>query len=780
MSLNPDYILSPPIEQVFVDKDTGELLDDGYLLFFEDNSRSLPKKVYQITGAPPNYSFTEYGFLDIPSNGWRVNLTDTGVLDRSLYYFPFDINGDTQLYFIQCYSVGDILQFSREAFPGAQQVQSASVVSSSYVPNGQFLLHYDIPAEGVNSAGEITQPITTVAQGGWTFERPALSTAKDIVTFQRFGSAVTVPASNPRYAVRVECQAPDAGDIFKDLRIRFDDVNKFSSDTDFFTFGFSAESNSGTGFMVQLILIKNFGTGGSATTERVLRTFTLSISYQPFSFAFVFGNNLAKTLGLLDDDYLQLALRFPTDNVFDCSITDAFMAKGNISNALFPYTPDGQMVIDALGNGSAIQPSTGFDLYLPILNGPTGIYFDSSQIGKIFGCVYEIPGINELLADGSKYLVDGFSAVGIPYARLYEKLVIDVTGISKYGTGNDFIKVHHDPTYVAQLDLSTNISGPQTATADGGTATGFTFTQISTGFTSGITCYGLNSSDTIQTVLDFYGPAFAAPTNGTSGFTLTEIQNPFSNSSPTIKTITNIQVIAAVGLAGKYFTLASDILTAIDFAFWFKVDGVGVAPVLPGKTLIEVDLLSTWLAPEVALAVLGAVNAWQQSIVVTKAGTLVPPSSYFNFTANAIQYFVWYKVDGVGVAPNNNLNIAIEVDILSTDTAEVVGTKTQTAINSKYFAVPDYRGVFLRGWNNTAFTDPGVRVSNVPWLPETQLGNFEFSGNLGHDHTELASDGSAGVGGFYSTAITDTYHTGYAGIQESRPLNSSVNYVIKY
>ncbi len=70
MALNPNYVPLTPLWEVFTDKDLLTFLSDGYVKFFIDTERTVGKPVYQLTGSPPNYSYTQYGFLDTDGS-WR-------------------------------------------------------------------------------------------------------------------------------------------------------------------------------------------------------------------------------------------------------------------------------------------------------------------------------------------------------------------------------------------------------------------------------------------------------------------------------------------------------------------------------------------------------------------------------------------------------------------------------------------------------------------------------------------------------------------------------------
>jgi len=719
-----------------------------------------------------------------------------GAFDQVIYGYPLDEDGNVQLYFADFFNSDGVFQFSREGFPNF--FESGGTVTTqidiNYIPNGQFRIHNDIPITDTLELGQVREPITDIAVGGWSFNRPTASIARDFVTFQRIGSFVTNPEKSPRYAVEITCEAPNAGDTFKDLRVRFDDVNKFSSDTEMFTFGVTAKVVSSGSIPVELIIIKNFGTGGDATTETNLTSFTVTSTFTPFFFSFVFGANTGKIIGQENDDYVELALRMPANQLFDIEFTDALLTPGDVNAPVFNDTTSREFMYESLFDDTDIPLSDGSSIGLPLVLTKTGLRFDDSQVGHIFASTNKTPGFGELEADGSQYETLAHSSDGIPYSRLQRKLMNIAEGdlLPKWGTGRTFASTYYTNSaatpLAGSLRIANNSVGSITDYSDGSPATGFTFHNIDSGSIN-TNCWGLpfgtNSFYIWAKTAGEITPA-AKIDAATSGFTVSIIRDPVDEASvspataPVLTRITfSVVTIAPATLAGKYFTFALQGPTK--YYVWYKLDGVGTDPAPAGFTGIEVDLLSTWNAQEVAYATAGAISGFKQTNIIETAAATIPQSSYFNLNASTINYYVWYNIDQAGTDPMVAARLPIEVDILSTDTISQVATKTLLSINSRYFATPDLRGMFLRGWDNGAGIDLDTQKRWAFYnqnLSGDLLGTYQFDEIY---QLQIEDKNRPTGNATLSIDVADNFDTNnFYGGSESRPLNAYVNYVIKY
>lgn len=412
MSLDTRYVPLGALQQYFPDKDTGGPLIAGIVSFFSDVSRTQPKDVFIISGTPPNYIYINIGA--------EIELSSVGTFsyngnDILPYLFPYDDEGNIQLYYVTCTSALGSPQFTREGIPNIADETASSEIIKNFIPNGQFLIHNDLPNDGL-----IVDDVTILAQGGWSFVRSTGSTATDYVTFERIAAPLDVPTANPRYQLRVNTQVADSGDTEKDVRIKFLDVNKFASQDQAYTFSFTANTETGTTVAVKFSIIKNYGSGGSAPTKTVVDDITITPTSTIYNTEFIFGTNTDKTIGPNDDDYVELSLTFPLTIASDIVVVDWVLAAGGVPILSFPQTTNAEFSYQSL-----VAPTPaydGSDLYCPLRLTPTGLGYDKSDIGKIFAAMYLTPEIGELACDGASYITADYSDDGIPYSRLQSKL----------------------------------------------------------------------------------------------------------------------------------------------------------------------------------------------------------------------------------------------------------------------------------------------------------------------------------------------------------------------
>lgn len=804
MALNPRYVTAPSLQEYFVDKDSGLPLSGGKVFFFRDNNRTEYKTVYELQGNEANYT---YAPLPNPVILSAVGtMQDNNGNDIIPYYYPFDANGDADLYYIVVQNSLGVPQFTRQAWPnpGINDTPGDSDSRFNYIPNGQLLAHTVLPDNTLVPGSNI------VAQGGFSVELPGDATSVNTLEFiaNQFTQA---PPQSPRYTMQISCSSFVPSEEFKNIRVKFTDVNKFSTKPGAYTFAFWATSN--VSLPVAINVYKYFGAGGSApfSVTQALDSITTAADSTLYQYTIDFGLNNLYTTGDDQDDYVAIDIALPTNIGFQARFSDFVLFAGEgVPVVNFPVQTDADMMSrGVMGWADKVDPN-GFDLYLPPILTKQGMTWDNSQVATVGMDVAPIddpkstspfvPQHNKMPCDGASYINTEYSANGIPFARLGQKLLEVNQGAARlplYGTGVDYVSalVDYSGAQNNTLRISYNKAGAGSALAsDGGGATGFTFSSIYTynGSTTGIAtlntfCSNTGTSNVILLAMQNGFSAFASPSAGTSGFTVTRIDNnglPNSllafqgdNCGALITTVSGaaLQVVGA----GRYWSFSSN---TTQYFMWFNVNGANTVPAGPG-TPIEVKISSTQSAADVADVVREAVLGLNSTLITIPG---VPPAgSWFLFSSNpgAVRnFYIWFTVNGGGTDPNVPGATGIKCELFSGSTATEIRDAIQTAVNSYQYASPDFRGMFPRFADPTGLWDFDVanRVSSVPTVGGGIPGTFEFSQFLQHTHTyERVQAPGASVpfgGDFNNTAI----QSGASGGSETRPVNTYVYPFIRY
>lgn len=571
MALDSKYICTSDLESVFLDKLTGLPLSGGYVEFYIDQggSSNVAKQVYTTTGSPPT-SFVPLGTVV----GSKIIVTldsigqySDGATSKVLYYYPYDADGNLQLYAIKVYSSDNILQFTREAWPPLASNLAPTPGTDSgvqnYIPNGQFLAHNNNFINDTTTETGIT--ISEIAQGGWSFKHTTVGTGVYTVTFNTENFATGL-LDAPPFSVNIVCSAFNSSDVIRDLVIQWPDVNTFSRKglTIEFNLFFKGRLNTGSSETFNVYLIQNYGSGGSTTDVSAPTSITLTNSYTtPFNVPILMPDNSGKTIGT--GSFVAIAIRGPS-NTYSARFTDFALTLGATNLTSFPLMTNDEQLSRGVAGWMPTPNPDGSDLYLPLILTNKGMKFDDSQIGTIIGKTQTstqpvTQEYNELFMDGSVYLASGYSAIGIPYQRLMNYLlrncpagtvgsnVITANSAPMYGTGPAFVVIflHADPT---KFNLNFNTAGANVAG------------------------------------------------NGTSGFTHTSADPLY------------VYTVTAVPTAGTYFTF-TPVTGGLVYNVWYKVDNAGSAPAVPTGANIEVDIASTDTIAAVILATQKAVNRRQ-------------------------------------------------------------------------------------------------------------------------------------------------------------------------
>ena len=138
MALDSRYVLSPPLEYIFLDKSSGLPLTNGQVFLYSDVDKVTPMAAYELSGTYPTYSYTPLPNPIILSAVGTIQ--DNSGNDVALYLFPYDSEGNFTLYYIRVYDQFGNFQWDRSAWPNAfdETQETSEFPVDNQMANPQF------------------------------------------------------------------------------------------------------------------------------------------------------------------------------------------------------------------------------------------------------------------------------------------------------------------------------------------------------------------------------------------------------------------------------------------------------------------------------------------------------------------------------------------------------------------------------------------------------------------------------------------------------------------
>jgi hypothetical protein len=440
------YIVAPPLREVFRDKDSGLPLAAGVIKYFQQSDHITFKPIYAISGTPDDPIFTP-----LPN---PYTLNESGTTNEAIYLYPFDADGNLQLYYVEVYSAGGILQFTQDLWPPDICENASDTIIlpvENYFSNPQFRMHID-----VDNGTLITFPLTNLAPGGWQFQVDEGFTSTNYVQFGGFTETIDNPPGNPPFFVEILCTAPGPSEIYKDLQKVMIDVNFLAGQE--ITFQFCGQTDPFALVLVELIIKRNYGPLGSTPNEETITFFTINSSIGNFNHTFTLNDNIGKTIDPdVNKTSIAFALRLPRGLITHTRLTNFLLLPGEFSSIVtFPSLSKEQDFALTMA-GSIVNPNpdaSDIGKYL-FLEGsenaanttsliqlawqtPTGVYADNIIIGGNFSTNpwQRGTGIDIMQGDRNVYQADRFSVftpndgnLNMNYARGSNSPPFNVSGV---------------------------------------------------------------------------------------------------------------------------------------------------------------------------------------------------------------------------------------------------------------------------------------------------------------------------------------------------------------
>lgn len=808
--LDPRYVTSKMLEENYVDIITGEPLAGGRLFFYKDNNRTDFKTVFTLSGDAPNYSYVALpNPVNLSSSGSPVDVSGNNI---KIYYFPFDEDGNQELYYVIAQDSSGGREFTRGAQPNPETNASGEDITQfNYIPNGQFLSH-TTPPNNLLVGGE-----NFIAQGGFVIELPPVPGSANTVKFVPI-NFTTNPSQSPRYEMQLDYVA--STDTFKNIGIRFNDVNKFSATDSLFTFAFWGVANVNVPISIQIF--KFCGTLGTIVPAIVKATDVITTTGVMHQYQFTFDSNAAYTIDTVaNNDYVQINIALPPAISPSIRVSDFALVAGAVNLNQFPLQTNADMIARGVFGWTDVPKGDGSDLGLsPILtqygmtwSGSAGnVAGDVGDGGWSFGAIvspFSVSPINysnKMPTDGAQYPFDGHAVNGIPFSRLGNFLLANsaVPGVPMFGTGPSFVTCYPYATELDRFRLSVNSPGTPILAASPGT-TGWNVAGIVTYgvSTTGSATFNYASSNTVaDTVLcaaNFVTP-FAAAGAGTSGFTVTVVSGftgllAEQNYGFTVLCVSAATLTNGPGNNADYWLFSSN---TVNYYMWFVINGE-IDPLVAGRTGIRINLQSSYTAQDVANIVREVIQALQESEiqVTTDTGTGLLPGQYWLFQTNPaapLNYYAYQVINGVGVDPMVPGALPIRVELTTAQAADVdqIALVNWQTVNKQFYAAPFCDGMVPRGVDFSGRFDLDVaqRWSNVSGLSGANFGTFEYQQLLSHNHQTVVNGNrpapvftsSAGGNALTGAGVvtSDPLTIDNTGGTETRMVNFFANFYIRY
>ncbi len=328
MALNAQYTTAVSLNEVFLDKSTGLPLSGGTITFYKDESRSDLKAIYTLSGSPGSYTYTE---IDNPvvlnGNGTPSDSPDSGN-NIPLYYFPYDEDGELELYYVVVKDQNGVTQFTRQARPNIATPAPSKNLFYNFSRNPTFYSwsnSTDYPSIGTGSSDS-----TSFVVDDWTYEQDDSSQTIEVLRGTFLPGDSSVPGNPVYYLLYDNTSTGSAVQTYNRFNQSYKSVQTLNGQD--VAVSIWVNQVSGVAGQFSITLTQNFGTGGSPSSDvttavLVVPTLVMGEWTQYEGTAFlpsIFG----KTLGTNNNDSLILSMNMPLNKVAQIGMSTIQLEPG--------------------------------------------------------------------------------------------------------------------------------------------------------------------------------------------------------------------------------------------------------------------------------------------------------------------------------------------------------------------------------------------------------------------------------------------------------------------
>lgn len=546
----------------------------------------------------------------------------------------------------------------------------------------------------------IPNSIPNVADGGWSYNKDGTNTTTTL-QFVRYLPDNTDVDASPTYYLNYISTGAGTGETVNDLQYFLQDVRTLANEQ--ITVSWNVRSALGGTYTCEVLALQYFGSASPGVTPSA-DVITSIMSINPTTVAADYSGTIilpaltGQTIGINGDDGVYILFRFPLNTNANIEAVNFYLKRGAPATD-YPY--ESYAEVDATVKALALPDANNYtefptdttvypfeEAYDCISLKPVDGIFEQSwlsmpPVGSYFGYPSDIPPPGYDIPEGQVVPI---------YGKYYRLANVP------FPPPTDFFKNAYGP--VADQIVATTTSDPNTfiviremagfpASFYSAGTSGFTLTVVSAGHSVEVAVGG-NATPTWN-VQNLNNDSFAVPASTTTAMPLTIIST--GGSGPAEWEFTGIPATSIAG--GQYILYNIAIAPGpvnVQRYVWFIKDGVGVDPAIPGATGYPVEISSNDTAVEVADATGRAIGGYESVKFTTLPANAITPGAYFVIYNGTTGYYIYYRIDGGGAFPPSPNGVPVE--ILSTDTATEVMTKTIAVLDPLLMQLPNFLPLF--------------------------------------------------------------------------------------
>ena len=323
-------MISPNLQEFFIDKDTNLPLTEGYVYYYSDIARSNLKTVYEINGNPGSYGYTALpNPLQLSGAGTTVNSAGN---DIRVYYYPYDEQGNIELYYIVVKDKFGNTKLNRPAWPNLICDSGISTFAYNFVRNSTFYSWSNGTEFDDVKSGSVS--LTDFMVDDWTYSQDDPSQTIQISQGVFAAGDDSVPGNPPFYLNYVNSSAGNAAGTFNHFQQTYRSVQTLNSKNVAVSIWVKQTNTGALPGQFSVTLTQYFGTGGSPSATppptTILTVPGLTIgSFVNYTGSVLLPSIVGKSIGTNGDDKLILSLEMPLNQTASIQINDVRLEEGS-------------------------------------------------------------------------------------------------------------------------------------------------------------------------------------------------------------------------------------------------------------------------------------------------------------------------------------------------------------------------------------------------------------------------------------------------------------------